>query len=93
MERRGVRKKLTGVVIGTKMDRTAVVLVNRLKKHKTYGKYVRNQTKYMAHDPQNRCHDGDRVKIVESRPISKRKRWQVLEILETAVGEDVELAE
>lgn len=79
---RGVKKQLTGVVVGTGMDKTAVVLVNRLKKHPTYKKYIRSRKKYMAHDPQNRCTTGDKVRIIESRPISKQKRWQVLEILE-----------
>ncbi len=79
---RGVRKQLTGVVVGTAMDKTAVVLVNRLTKHSTYKKYIRSRKKYLAHDPQNRCAAGDKVRIIESRPISKRKRWQVLEILE-----------
>ncbi len=64
------------------MDKTAVVLVNRLKKHPTYKKYIRSRKKYMAHDPQNRCAAGDKVRIIESRPISKHKRWQVLEIIE-----------
>ncbi len=81
MTERGVRKRLTGVVIGNKMDKTAIVLVSRLKKHKTYMKYVRSQSKYTAHDPQNRCQVGDRVNIIESRPISKKKRWQVMEII------------
>ena len=90
MEGRGVRKKLTGVVISKKMDKTAVVLVNRLKKHKTYGKYISDQTKYMAHDSQNRCREGDKVTLIESRPISKRKRWQVLDIIEKALGDNVE---
>jgi small subunit ribosomal protein S17 len=79
---RGVRKQLTGVVVGTGMDKTAVVLVNRLTKHPTYKKYVRSRKKYMAHDPENRCHAGDKVRIIESRPISKRKRWQVQDIIE-----------
>ncbi len=82
MTKRGVRKKLIGVVVGNKMDKSAVVLVSRLKKQRTYKKYVRSQTKYAVHDPQNRCLIGDRVKIIESRPISKRKRWQVIEIIE-----------
>lgn len=81
---RGVRKQLTGVVVETKMDKTAVVLVNRLKKHPTYKKYIRSRKKYMVHDPQNRCHTGDKVRIIESRPVSKRKRWQVLNILEAS---------
>lgn len=84
MKGRGVRKNLVGVVVGNAMDKTAMVLVSRLKKHKTYKKYVRSQTKYMAHDDQNRCQIGDRVKLVESRPLSKHKRWQVIEIIEPA---------
>ncbi len=82
MTGRGVRKKMEGVVVGNKMDKTVVVLVSRLKKHRTYKKYLRSQTKYMAHDPQNRCQIGDKVEIIESRPISKNKRWQILEIIE-----------
>ena len=82
MTERGVRKKLIGVVIRNGMDKTAVVLVNRLKKHRTYSKYIRSHKKYMAHDPQNSCQVGDKVRIIESRPISKKKRWQVVEIIE-----------
>ena len=82
MRERGVRKRMIGVVVGTSMDKTAVVLVSRLKKHKTYSKYIRKRSKYLVHDPQNRCQIGDKVKIVESRPISKWKRWQVIEIVE-----------
>lgn len=82
MTQRGVRKRLVGVVVGNKMDKTAAVLVSRLKKHSTYKKYVKSQTKYMAHDPQNMCLVGDKVRIIETRPISKRKRWQVVEIIE-----------
>jgi small subunit ribosomal protein S17 len=88
MTQRGVRKRLTGLVIGNKMDKTAVVLVSRLKKQEPYKKYVRSQKKYMAHDPQNRCREGDRVKIIETRPISKKKRWQVMEVLEKAAVEE-----
>ncbi|MBW1763182.1 MAG: 30S ribosomal protein S17 [Deltaproteobacteria bacterium] len=86
MAERGVRKKLTGVVVGNSMDKTAVVLINRLTKHKTYMKYIKRRAKYMAHDPQNSCQIGDTVRIIESRPISKNKRWQVLEILESSVS-------
>jgi len=82
MTGRGIRKKMEGVVVGDKMDKTAVVLVSRLKKHRTYKKYLRSQTKYMAHDPQNKCQIGDKVEIIESRPISKNKRWQIMEIIE-----------
>lgn len=87
MAERGVRKKLTGVVVSRKMDKTVTVLVSRLKKHGTYGKYIKRQTKYMVHDPQNRCFEGNRVRIIETRPISKRKRWQVLEIIEKGAVE------
>jgi len=90
MTERGVRKRLTGLVINNNMDNTAVVLANPLKKHKTYVKYVRSQTKYLAHDPQDRCQIGDKVTIIEARPISKRKRWQVIEIIETGVKGDLE---
>ena len=82
MTKRGVRKRLVGVVVGNKMDKTAAVLVNRLKKHRTYEKYLRSHTKYMVHDPENKCIVGDRVRIIETRPISKKKRWQVLEVLD-----------
>lgn len=81
MTGRGLRRKLIGTVVSNGTDKTALVLVERLTKHASYKKYVRRRAKYMAHDPQNRCQVGDRVRIIESRPISKRKRWQVLEIL------------
>ncbi|MFC1862332.1 30S ribosomal protein S17 [Thermodesulfobacteriota bacterium] len=90
MTERGIRKILTGVVIKNKMDKTAVVLVNRLKKHMTYKKYVKSQTKYLSHDPQNMCNIGDKVKIIESRPLSKMKRWQILEIVEPAVISEIQ---
>ena len=89
MTERGVRKRLTGVVVSNKMDKTTVVRVKRLKKHATYSKYIRRTTKYLAHDPQNNCQIGDKVKIVECRPLSKLKRWQVLEIIERAVTGEV----
>ncbi|MBW2205367.1 MAG: 30S ribosomal protein S17 [Deltaproteobacteria bacterium] len=83
MMERGKRKNLTGVVVGNETDKTAMVLVSRIKKHRTYGKYIRSQKRYMVHDPQNTCQIGDRVRIIESRPVSKRKRWQVIEVIET----------
>jgi small subunit ribosomal protein S17 len=88
MTQRGVRKRLTGIVVGNKTDKTAAVLVSRLKKHEIYKKYVKKQTKYLVHDPQNRCLVGDRVRIIETRPISKKKRWQVLEIVERSVVDE-----
>ena len=88
MTERGARKSLAGTVVSNKMEKTALVLVERLTKHRTYGKYIRRRSKFMAHDPQNKCQIGDKVKIVENRPISKRKRWQVIEILSKANIED-----
>lgn len=78
----GVRKRLIGTVVSDRMDKTALVLVNRLTRHPVYKKYIRKRSKYMAHDPLNQCRVGDKVQIVESRPLSKRKRWQIVEILE-----------
>lgn len=90
MKERGTRKKMIGIVTGNKMDKTAVVVVSHLTKHKTYMKYVRSQSKYLAHDPQNLCQIGDRVRMIESKPISKRKRWQIIEVLEKGIREESE---
>jgi len=73
---------LVGTVIGNRMNKTAVVLVERLTKHATYKKFVRRRAKYMAHDTNNICGIGDKVRIIECRPVSKRKRWQVVDIIE-----------
>jgi small subunit ribosomal protein S17 len=91
MKERGIRKKLIGVVVSNSMDKTAVVQVSRLKKHRTYKKYISGQKKYKAHDPQNRCQVGDKVKIIETRPTSKTKRWQLIEILEKSREEALEM--
>jgi small subunit ribosomal protein S17 len=88
MRERGIRKRRIGLVVGNKMDKTAIVLVSRLKKDRTYKKYLRSYTKFMAHDPLNRCQVGDRVRIIETRPLSKCKRWQVSEIVERAPVEE-----
>jgi small subunit ribosomal protein S17 len=90
MKERGVRKKMSGVVIGNSMDKTAVVIVNRLKKHSTYAKYIRRYSKYLIHDPMNKCQIGDKVRIVECRPISKTKRWQLLQIIDKNEFEKVD---
>ena len=82
MGERGQRKRLVGTVIGNRMNKTAVILVERLTRHSTYKKYVRRRAKYLAHDAGNICGIGDKVRIVECRPISKRKRWQVVDIIE-----------
>jgi small subunit ribosomal protein S17 len=78
MTERGLRKTLVGTVVSNRMDKTALVLVERLTKHRTYNKYVKKRAKYMAHDPQNLCQIGDKVRIIENRPLSKRKRWHVI---------------
>ena len=82
MTERGLRKRLVGTVVSNRTDKTALVLVERLTRHRAYKKYVRRRAKYMAHDAENRCHIGDKVRIVESRPISKRKRWRVADIIQ-----------
>jgi len=82
MGERGQRKKLVGTVISNRMNKTAVVLVERLTKHAMYNKYVRRRAKYMAHDASDSCGIGDKVRIIECRPISKKKRWQIVDILE-----------
>lgn len=76
------RKVLVGRVTSDKMDKTIVVRVERLKRHTLYGKVIRLHKKYKAHDEQNSAKIGDLVKIIESRPISKEKRWALVEILE-----------
>ena len=80
---KGRRKRLTGRVTSNKMDKTIVVEVERLKRHRIYGKVLKRTKKYMAHDEQNACRIGDLVRIVESRPLSRRKHWVVEEIMET----------
>jgi small subunit ribosomal protein S17 len=84
MGERGKRKTLVGVVSGDKMDKTVIVAVNRLVLHPVYKKYIRKKKKVKAHDERNDCHIGDKVLLIESRPLSKEKRWRVKEILERA---------
>jgi small subunit ribosomal protein S17 len=82
---KGIRKKTrTGVVISNKMDKTVVVAVERRLRHATYGKVVRKTPHFYAHDGKNQCQEGDLVKIAESRPLSKTKRWRVVEIVKKA---------
>lgn len=82
MKRRGKRREMMGVVLNNTMDKTVKVLVERLAKHKKYRKYIRYRAKYLVHDTHNRCQIGDKVRIIESRPTSKLKKWRVLEILD-----------
>jgi small subunit ribosomal protein S17 len=80
-----LRRQLIGTVVSDKMDKTAVVQVERLVKHPLYKKYIRRRNKFAAHDKDNSCNIGDKVLITESRPISKLKRWRVTDIIEKAV--------
>jgi small subunit ribosomal protein S17 len=81
---RGIRKTMVGEVVSDRMDKTVVVLVERLVKHPLYQKYIRKKARFKAHDEKNECHPGDRVLLMETRPLSKEKRWRVKEILEKA---------
>jgi small subunit ribosomal protein S17 len=84
MDKRGNKRTIQGVVIKDKMDKTVVVLTERLVKHPKFHKYMRKHVRYKAHDEQNDCNVGDEVIIVESRPLSRQKRWRVREILQRA---------
>jgi small subunit ribosomal protein S17 len=81
MNERGNRKIQTGVVVSDKMDKTVVVKVDRLVKHPVYNKYIKKTAKYKAHDEDNACKVGDRVVIVETRPLSKDKFWKVRQVI------------
>ena len=83
MERK-LRKTRTGLVVSDKMDKTIVVSVERRVKHPLYGKFIKRTTKFKAHDEENSCGVGDTVVIMETRPLSKSKRWRLVEILEKA---------
>ena len=81
---RGTRKTRIGVVVSDKMQKTVVVAIDRRVPHPTYGKMVTRTKKFQAHDEENSAKVGDRVRIVETRPLSKHKRWRVVEIVERA---------
>jgi small subunit ribosomal protein S17 len=85
MKERGIRKTLIGAVCSDKMDKTVVVRIERLVKHPLYEKYVKKGAKYKAHDERNECHIGDTVSIIETRPLSREKRWRVKEIIKRAM--------
>lgn len=82
-EDRNLRKTRVGVVTSNKMEKTVVVSVETLVEHPLYKKRIKQTAKFKAHDEQNQCKIGDRVRIMETRPISKDKRWRVMEIIET----------
>ncbi|MBM3440235.1 MAG: 30S ribosomal protein S17 [Bacteroidetes bacterium] len=84
MAERNLRKTRTGVVTSNKMDKTITVAVERKVKHPIYGKFVKKTTKFHAHDEKNECTIGDVVRIMETRPLSKTKRWRLVEVVEKA---------
>ena len=84
MSDRNVRKVRVGKVVSDKMDKTVVVAVEELEQHKMYKKSVKKTVKFHAHDEKNDAHVGDRVSIMETRPLSKTKRWRVVEVVERA---------
>jgi small subunit ribosomal protein S17 len=81
VEQRGNKIAIKGVVVSSKMDKTIVVRSERLVKHAVFHKYIKRYVKYKAHDEQNSCKVGDKVLIIESRPLSREKRWRMVEIL------------
>ncbi|MFA5028357.1 MAG: 30S ribosomal protein S17 [Candidatus Methylomirabilota bacterium] len=84
-EDRSQRQTTTGTVVSDKMEKTVVVEILRTERHPTYGKMVRRKTRVKAHDEANSCHTGDRVRLMETRPISKDKRWRVVEVVERSI--------
>ena len=85
MKKRLLKRQMVGTVVSDKMDKTVVVLVERLVKHRLYKKYIRRRDKFAAHDENNASRIGDKVLIIQSSPISKTKKWRVREIVEKAV--------
>ncbi len=84
MESRNLRKQKIGLVVSNKMDKTVAVQVERRLMHPIYGKFVKRSKKFFAHDEENTCSVGDKVRIMETRPLSKKKRWRLVEIIERA---------
>ena len=85
MKERGIRRQVIGTVVSDKMNKTIVVQVERLVKHRIYHKFIRRRTKFAANDAENTCRISDKVLITESRPLSRTKRWRVSKIVEKAV--------
>jgi len=84
MKARGIRKTMVGRVVSDRMEKTRVVVVQRLVKHPLYQKYIRRRSRFKVHDETNASRTGDRVLIIETRPLSREKRWRVKEVLERA---------
>jgi small subunit ribosomal protein S17 len=85
MKKSGMRREVIGMIVSDRMEKTVIVQVERLVKHRLYKKYIKRRSKYTAHDEANACRIGDRVLIAESRPISKTKKWRVRAIVEKAI--------
>jgi len=84
LQKRNLRKERIGIVTSSAMDRSLVVSVERKVKHRIYGKYIKKTTKFFVHDENNDCNVGDRISIMETRPISKNKCWRLIKIIEKA---------
>ena len=84
LQKRNLRKERIGIVTSSAMDRSVVVSVERRVKHRIYGKYIKKTTKFFVHDEKNECNIGDRISIMETRPISKKKCWRLIKIIEKA---------
>jgi len=84
MEERTMRRERVGTVVSSKMEKSIIVAVKRKVKHPIYGKYVNKTSNFVAHDEENTCNEGDTVKIMETRPLSKSKNWRLVEIIERA---------
>ena len=84
MESRNLRKERVGLVVSSKMDKSITVAIERKEKHAKYGKFMSKTSKFSAHDENNDCGAGDTVKIMETRPLSKNKRWRLVEIIKKA---------
>lgn len=84
MAKRASRKERVGMVVSDAMDKTIVVAVESLVRHRLYGKTIKRTTKLYAHDEENQCRMGDRVKVMETRPLSKTKRWRLVSVIEKA---------
>lgn len=84
MDKKNLRKERVGIVVSNKMDKSIVVAEKRKVMHPIYGKFINKTTKFVAHDEENTCNIGDLVKIMETRPLSKKKNWRLIEIIERA---------
>jgi small subunit ribosomal protein S17 len=82
MENRNLRKEKVGLVVSNKMEKSIVVEIERKVKHPKYGKFVKKSSRFVAHDEKNECSEGDKVKIAETRPLSKNKCWRLVEVIE-----------